>query len=69
MPMPTDVDYGTRMDIAYESVRNKIEKVIANPASPNSHFILGALDAMGTGFASHLQIDGEAWHLGPEWQH
>ena len=61
MPMPTDVDYGARLDIAYESVRDKIEKIIANPAHSNSFFILGALDAMGMGFASNLRINGEAW--------
>ena len=64
MPVATDVDYGTRMHTAYESARAKIEKVIADPDSANSNFILGALDAMGTGFASRTQIDGEAWHAG-----
>ena len=61
MPRPTDVGYGDRLGIAYESVRDKIEKVIANPADTNSFFILGALDAMGKGFASNLRINGEAW--------
>ena len=52
------------MHTAYESARAKIEKVIAAPDSANYNFILGALDAMGTGFASRTQVDGEAWHAG-----
>ena len=40
MPRPTDVGYGDRLGIAYESVRDKIEKVVANPADSNSFFIL-----------------------------
>ena len=61
MPRPTDVGYGDRLGIAYESVRDKIEKVVASPADTNSFFILGALDTMATGFVSNLRINGEAW--------
>ena len=64
MPVATDVDFKTRMQAAYQSARAKIEKVIAAPKTADSYFVLGALDAMGTGFAARTQVDRVDWHAG-----